>query len=124
MNFEETAGLTEEMFESEDATTTLLNVSESVMGQNQNVKAVANGTIGDAGTEAANHQSQSVQLQIVNPNQNISRNPRLSLFSEKNLKAVGVPETVREELIEWSEQDVKSYHHESGISNNARDRNS
>jgi hypothetical protein len=32
MNFEETAGMTEEMFESEDATTTLINVSERMIG--------------------------------------------------------------------------------------------
>ena len=32
MNFEETAGMTEEMFDSEDATTTLINVSERMIG--------------------------------------------------------------------------------------------
>ena len=32
MNFEETAGMTEEFFESEDATNTLLNLSERTIG--------------------------------------------------------------------------------------------
>jgi hypothetical protein len=44
------------------------------------MKSITGGTIGDAGAEAA--KNQSAQLQILNQNQNNTRNPRLSMFSE------------------------------------------
>ena len=72
--------MTEDFLESEEATATLLNISERTIGQN--VKSMSPGQLADAGAEPAKRQNESAKIQNHKENTNNSNTPRANMFFE------------------------------------------
>ena len=72
--------MTEDFLESEEATATLLNISERTIGQN--LKSISPGKLADAGAEQAKPQNESAQTHNLKENTNNSNTPRANMFFE------------------------------------------